>query len=196
MQATDIGHGRGWLDAPAAASLARIDREIGHPLDINEAGRTWAQQDEFYQTYLRDGWPIALSPNAPSIHQLGRAIDTDEQNTPVLNRHGWFHTVYRNGVLVEPWHYEYDAARDQHINDSGPSARRKEGVMYIKGTRPDVYKVDSVWNATYPKGQVRMRLCTAPESAYATAGGLVVQGDDATLTWLGKVSGYPNGMPV
>lgn len=113
---TDLSHGRGWLDAAAAASLRRIDAELGHPLDINEAGRTWAQQDDFYQTYLRVGWPIALSPDAPSIHQLGRAIDTDEQNTPVLNRHGWFHTVYRNGVLVEPWHYEYDAANDQHRN--------------------------------------------------------------------------------
>ncbi|MGO2091374.1 MAG: hypothetical protein ACTH34_05840, partial [Microbacterium gubbeenense] len=117
MQTTQLSNGRGWLDAPAAASLTRIDAEVGHPLDINEAGRTWAQQNAHYQRYqsfLAGGpWaPIAL-PAGSSIHEFGRAIDTDEQITTVLNRHGWFHTVYRGGVLVEPWHYEYDYTRDQ-----------------------------------------------------------------------------------
>lgn len=117
MQATDLGHGRGWLDKGAALSIARIDDQIGHPLQITEAGRTWAQQNAHWQTYLRDGSPIALSPDAPSIHQLGNAIDTDERNVPVLNDHGWFQTVYRNGVLVEPWHFEYDKTRDNHEGD-------------------------------------------------------------------------------
>ena len=125
MNTESLAYGRGWLDAPAAASLARIDTEIGHPLDINEAGRSSAQQNAHYQRYqafLAGGpWaPIALPPGS-SIHEFGRAIDTDEQITAVLNRHGWFHTVYRGGVLVEPWHYEYDYTRDQHINEGNPT---------------------------------------------------------------------------
>lgn len=37
----DIGHGRGWLEAEAAKSQARIDRALGHPQQITEAGRSW-----------------------------------------------------------------------------------------------------------------------------------------------------------
>ncbi|MGO3367494.1 hypothetical protein [Agrococcus casei] len=123
MISTQLSGSRGWLDAPAAASLHRIDAEIGHPLDINEAGRVWAQQNAHYQRYLAflngGPWaPIALPPGS-SIHEFGRAIDTDEQLTSVLNRHGWRHTVYRGGVLVEPWHYEYFIENDQHRGSGG-----------------------------------------------------------------------------
>lgn len=122
MQTTQLTGGRGWLDAAAAASVHRIDRALGHLLDINEAGRTWAQQMVFWETYQREGAPIALHPDTPSVHQLGNAIDTDDSDrVALLNEHGWFQTVYRwvNGkyTLVEPWHFEYDASRDQHIND-------------------------------------------------------------------------------
>lgn len=124
MKMTALSYDRGWLDAPAAASLARIDAEIGHPLDINESGRTWAQQNAHYQRYLAylvgGPWaPIALPPGS-SIHEFGRAIDTDEQITAVLNRHGWRHTVYRGGRLVEPWHYEYEQDNDQHRDEGDP----------------------------------------------------------------------------
>lgn len=120
----DLGHGRGWMNGPAAASLWRLDAEIGRPWGINEAGRTWAEQNDHYQRYLREGYPIALSPDAPSLHQRGNAMDTNDQMTGRLNDHGWFQTVYRwvNGVwtLVEPWHYEYFSDRDNHINEAPP----------------------------------------------------------------------------
>lgn len=126
----DIGHGRGWLEAEAAKSQARIDRALGHPQQITEAGRTWLQQKAHWDVFQRYGKPIALHPDTPSIHQLGRAKDTDERDVALMNDHGWFQTVYRvvNGVrtLVEPWHFEYDPARDNHrgevielINDNG-----------------------------------------------------------------------------
>src|SRR5690606_23774388 len=92
------------------------------------------QQKVHWDTYQRQGYPIALHPDTPSVHQLGAAIDTDERITAVLNDHGWFHTVYRNGKLVEPWHYEYDAARDKHINDTasgGNNALSEEDDMPI-----------------------------------------------------------------
>lgn len=117
MQTIDLGAGRGWLDTDAAKSIARIDAQIGHPQQITEAGRTWAQQKRHWDTYQRNGSPIALHPDAPSIHQLGNAIDTDERHVAVLNDHGWYQTVYRRGVLVEPWHFEYFANRDNHYGE-------------------------------------------------------------------------------
>lgn len=122
METRDLGHGRGWLRLDAAASLARIDRQIGHPLQITEAGRTWAQQKAHWDHYQRYGSPIALHPDTPSVHQLGAAIDTDERLTAILNDHGWFHTVYRNGKLIEPWHYEYSATRDNHRHEGWPAS--------------------------------------------------------------------------
>lgn len=121
----DIGHGRGWLEAEAAKSQARIDRALGHPQQITEAGRSWEQQDEHWQHYLKYGSPIALHPDTPSVHQLGRAKDTDERDVALMNDHGWYQTVYRsiNGrrTLVEPWHFEYFPERDNHRNDPAPS---------------------------------------------------------------------------
>ncbi|MCI1017856.1 hypothetical protein HWD99_04380 [Microbacterium sp. C5A9] len=105
----DLGFGRGWLSRPAAASIRRIDRQTGHPLQITEAGRTWGRQNEHWQKYLRDGWPIALNPNTPSERQKGLSIDSDEAQRimAILEDHGWRRTVYRwvNGkrTLVEPW---------------------------------------------------------------------------------------------
>lgn len=126
----DLGFGRGWLEPEAAKSQARIDRELGHPQQITEAGRSWKKQDEHWQHYLKFGSPIALHPDTPSVHQLGRAKDTDERDVALQNDHGWYQTVYRwiNGrrTLVEPWHFEYFPERDTHrhevielVNDGG-----------------------------------------------------------------------------
>jgi hypothetical protein len=119
---TTLSAGRGWLTDEAAASIVRIDAALGHPMQITEAGRTWAQQNAHYQAYLRylaggAYAPIALSPDAPSIHQLGNAIDTDEgqKHVSLLAEHGWIRTVYRAGKLVEPWHFEYSTSRDHHL---------------------------------------------------------------------------------
>ena len=124
-QAVDIGGGRGRLAAQAAASLARVDEQIGHLLDINEAWRSPEQADanyRAYQSYLNGGsWAPIAFPADQSIHCIGYAIDTDEQLVAILNDHGWFQTVYRNGVLVEPWHFEYDASRDQYRGTGFPS---------------------------------------------------------------------------
>ena len=129
----DLGHGRGWLNASAAASIFRIDRQIGHPLQITEAGRTWAQQNEHYQRYLRDGYPIALSPDTPSVHQEGEAIDSDEAQTipALMDANGWLLTVFRNGKLIEPWHREYFIEHDQHLYDPAPKPRTEEDEMTI-----------------------------------------------------------------
>ncbi|MCK2024070.1 hypothetical protein KZC52_14115 [Microbacterium sp. kSW2-24] len=130
LMIVDLGHGRGWLEVEAAKSQARIDRALGHPQQITEAGRSWEQQNAHWLTFQKYGKPIALHPDTPSVHQKGRAKDTDERPVALLNDHGWFQTVFRwiNGVwtLVEPWHFEYFPERDNHrhevvelVNDNG-----------------------------------------------------------------------------
>jgi len=126
----DLGGGRGWLDRPAADSVFRIDRQLGHLLQITDAGRTWGQQNVEFQTYLRVGYPIALDPDTPSIHQRGAAVDSNEAQRilAIMADHGWYRTVYRwvNGVwtLVEEWHFEHSPERDNHINDpAAPAAQ-------------------------------------------------------------------------
>lgn len=115
----DLGSGRGWLNDAPAASIRRIDRALGHPMQITEAGRTWAQQNVHWLNYQRNGSPIALHPDTPSVHQKGAAIDTDEgqRHVQLLAGHGWKRTVYRNGKLVEPWHFEYFPDQDLHRNE-------------------------------------------------------------------------------
>lgn len=119
-----LTHNRGWLADDAALSIARIDRALGHPLQITEAGRSWAQQKAHWDRYVKYGKPIALHPDTPSIHQKGRAIDSDEAQkfVALMKEHGWTRTVYRNGVLVEPWHFEYRASDDRHVNEAVPAA--------------------------------------------------------------------------
>lgn len=125
-----LNGGRGELNDAAAASIHRVDRQIGRLLQITEARRPlWLQEQYWdeYQEYLNGGpWaPIAAypSPDAPHIRNGGEALDTDDRITRVLNENGWFHTVYDgDGNLVEPWHYEYFIDRDQHRFDPAPSA--------------------------------------------------------------------------
>ena len=117
-----LGHGRGWLtdDAAAAASIARIDHQIGHPLQITDAGRTWDEQMTNYRAYLNGTGAYALHPDTPSIHQLGNAIDTDEGRNidPIMRDHGWRLTALDIG---EWWHWEYFEHLDNRRNDPPPA---------------------------------------------------------------------------
>lgn len=121
----ELGGGRGWMNRDAAESIFRIDRRIGHLLQITEAGRTWAEQNVHYQHYLRYGSPIALNPDTPSLHQKGNAADTNEGQRIHSNMedHGFRRTVYRyiggKWTLVEPWHYEYFPQYDNHRSTGG-----------------------------------------------------------------------------
>lgn len=137
--AVDIGGGRGRLARPAAASLARVDADFrsafGRAADINEAWRSPEQADRNFRAY--QAWlayQAGRGPKVPwapigfaakdSIHCRGYALDTDDTSAAqmrIWNDHGWFWTVYRNGVLVERWHLEYNAARDNHRNDPAPT---------------------------------------------------------------------------
>lgn len=129
MQVTDIGHGRGWLDAPAAASIARIDAQLGRPADINDAGRSAAQADENYRRWIayRNGGPWApyALPSWLSVHCKGLAADSDDWYNPasaaVWRDNGWRQTARYNDDRDEPWHGEYFINLDNHRYDPPPT---------------------------------------------------------------------------
>lgn len=147
-QAVDIGGGRGRLAPAAAASLARVDRDMrsafGRAADINEAWRSPADADENYRKYLRylsgGPWaPIAL-PGDKSVHCFGEAVDTDDTSDAqmrIWNDHGWYWTVYRDGKLVERWHLEYFANRDNHRNE-GASASTGDAATFNQSEEDDM----------------------------------------------------------
>jgi len=64
--------------------------------------------------------------------------------------------------------------------------RQKEETMYVRGaSNPEIYAT-----STDANGNLRVRLAKKAEAAYAGAGGLVIFGDDATLTMLGIEGQY------
>lgn len=143
----NLGGGRGHLREDAAKSLHRVDKRIGHRSQITEALRSWLQQDGHYQAYLgylRGGpWaPIALSPNTPSVHQKGAAVDSDElqRRVALMEEHGWFRTVYRmvggKWTLVETWHFEYDPSRDRHYHEVVTLVQTASGAWHLPDPAP------------------------------------------------------------
>lgn len=110
---TTLSHGRGWLDSEAAASIHRIDAELGHALQITDAGRTRAQQEE---EYAKD--PDNAAPPGESPHESGKAVDSNEarHHEEMMRRHGW-----RRPLPREWWHWVYWRDLDQHRNDHTPT---------------------------------------------------------------------------
>ncbi|GAB6856478.1 M15 family metallopeptidase domain-containing protein [Microbacterium xylanilyticum] len=128
---TDLGHGRGWAADEAAASIFRIDQQLGRPAQITEAGRSIEEADKNYAAYRayvegRGPWaPLAL-PGSKSVHCKGYASDTDAYKDPhedaVWEDNGWIQTArYDDPDEDEPWHREYFRDRDNHRNDPAPT---------------------------------------------------------------------------
>lgn len=125
-QTVDVGHGRGRLSPDAAASLWRIDAQLGRPCRTNSLWR-----DPVLQAQLRAAWlayaawvggygpwapvaPYALPPDQ-SVHCEGDAMDTNEYADPAVDAllidNGWIRTALGRG---EPWHRDRIAALDKH----------------------------------------------------------------------------------
>lgn len=134
---TDLGHGRGWAAPKPAASIRRIDAQLGRLADINEAGRSPEQADEnrrkwlAYERHLNGGpWapraPYALGSDE-SVHCWGYASDTDDwyndHAAAVWRDNGWRQTARYPGNKAkdEPWHGEYFENLDNHRNDPAPT---------------------------------------------------------------------------
>lgn len=134
--AVDIGGGRGRLAAEAAASLARIDAQLGRPADVNEAWRSPQQADANYAAWIRylNGGPVApyALPASQSIHCRGYAVDSDDWYNPaaaaVWRANGWRQTArYPGTSRDEPWHGEYFPAYDNHRY--APAGQEVEDIM-------------------------------------------------------------------
>lgn len=122
MDITELPADRGWLDAPAAASVTRIDAALGRPLQIDSAGHSREYQLQLWQEGQEGGgyYRHPDDDSEPSAHPLGLAIDTLDwfDHVDLLNEHGWFQTVLgSDGQVREQDHFEYDASRDAHATD-------------------------------------------------------------------------------
>lgn len=140
MIRTELTHGRGWLDADAAASIGRIDAELGRPLDINSAGRTPQEQQQAVDR-MNAGGPFAL-PVGQSIHEQGEAADSDDGRNPevvaLMRRHGWIRTALQRKPS-EWWHFEYRIDLDQHRNDPAPTTKEDDVETYVLHENDNVY---------------------------------------------------------
>lgn len=152
----DIGHGRGWLAPAPAASLRRIDAQLGRLADINEAGRSPEQADEnrrrwlAYERYLKGGpWapkaPYALGSDQ-SVHCRGYAADSDDwynaAAAAVWRDNGWRQTARYPGNKAkdEPWHGEYFEHLDNHRFASAPAG----GASSTPASRPVLSEEDEM----------------------------------------------------
>lgn len=126
MIQVDIGHGRGWLAPEAAASVLRIDQQLGRPADINDAGRSAEQADENYRKWLayQNGGPWApyALPSWLSVHCKGGAADSDDwyddDAAAEWRDNGWRQTARYDDDRDEPWHGEYFPDLDNHRNST------------------------------------------------------------------------------
>lgn len=122
----DIGFGRGRLAPAPAASLRRIDAQLGRPADVNDAWRSPEVADANRAAWL--AYQGGYGPAAPyaldrwgSIHCRGYATDSDDwynaAAAAVWRRNGWRQTaLYPVGdSRREPWHGEYDEALDEFL---------------------------------------------------------------------------------
>lgn len=144
-QTVDIGHGRGRLAPVPAASVARIDAQLGRPADINSAWRDPELQQQLYDAWIAYSRYLAGGPWAPkapralppreSVHCDGEAADSDDwynaAAAAIWRDNGWRQTarVIVNGRpdpnRDEPWHGEHFLNLDNHRNDPAPAGTGK-----------------------------------------------------------------------
>ena len=149
MQPTTLTHGRGWLDQPAAASLARMDTARGDWLRTTSTGRTRAEQADAYRKYQAGGSYAAKPGYSP--HEPGLAADFHVSAWTWLlthgEEHGWFLTI-----SSEPWHRVYRAAKDQHRNDPAPTGEEEDDMYGDADRTRDVETHQAIWNDTRKGG--------------------------------------------
>lgn len=175
-QTVDAGHGRGRLVPEHAASLRRVDAQLGRPLDTNSLWRDPTEQGKLRRAWLAwDAYQRGVGPVAPwapyalepdeSVHCAGGAADTDEWTDPavvtVLNDNGWFQTVrWPDGSLREGWHFDRQRDRDNHRNETAASGSttEEEDDMYTDEDRARDIKtkerVDAVYAAMFGPANV------------------------------------------
>ena len=137
---TTLSDGRGWASDQAAASIHRMDEQLGRPVQITEAGRSIEDADANYRAWIayQNGGPWAprALPGSESVHCRGDAVDSNDTDAPWW-ANGWRETARSNDPdRDEPWHREYFPYLDQRINDSTPT---KEEAPIMK---PLMFQLD------------------------------------------------------
>lgn len=158
MALVSIGVGSHTLSPAAAASLERCFLAGAPRTKINSSSRTRAQQVALYARYLSDKAlrrkPIryAAKPGT-SNHEdppaIALDIDVDSPLWRWLVKHGdayGFHRPIWDALGLEPWHFEYDEARDQHKNAVPlPSVQEDDMNGFTVHAMTDAKGVDVDW---------------------------------------------------
>lgn len=111
-----------WLSPGAAASYNRMLRAGMPPGNITDAGRTYSEQKAMYEAYLRGDLSATAARPGTSTHETGDALDINTasatQSWLLRNgrEHGWIRTLAL-ARRPEPWHWQWNARLDKHIND-------------------------------------------------------------------------------
>ena len=107
------------LDAPAAASYARMCAAYGAVIPVTSAYRDPKEQAKLRALYLAGEWPAYVAPVETSDHPKGLAVDFAAAARLWLAlraaEHGWVATD-----PTEWWHRVYFPARDRHLTDPVP----------------------------------------------------------------------------
>lgn len=103
------------------ALKARILKESGIVIVATEGTRSWERQNHLYQGYIQGlidpttgkRYNAAWSPNKPSIHQVGNAVDVGSGvgfvNTAAAKIFRKYAAAYgfHETIAGEPWHFEF-----------------------------------------------------------------------------------------
>jgi peptidoglycan hydrolase-like protein with peptidoglycan-binding domain len=114
-----VNHPGFWMQADAAASLARFEAKYG-VIEISSAGRTEAEQQALINRYDKGGAanrpPYLYDPARPasaSRHVFDGGIALDTNNQTIMHEHGQEYGWYFN-FAYDVVHFEYEIAHDQH----------------------------------------------------------------------------------
>jgi len=142
-----------WLADAAAASWKRMVA-AGMPNKVTSAGRTRAEQQALY-----DRWKAGKLPGTPTVakpgtsrHETGGAADAGTQTVAWLREHGaeygWTNPAWaQRPRTLEPWHWEYDPAKDRH---RGADAASSSAVLRRGSKGTAVKALQLGMRATFP----------------------------------------------
>ena len=102
-------------DKALSAMNAAYRKQFGYDLQVNSGGRSYQDQVNAYNNYLRGG-NLAAKPGT-SVHESGRAVDfggaiqnanSREHRWLQQNAQVWgFKWTGKNFSQFEPWHWEF-----------------------------------------------------------------------------------------
>lgn len=126
-----IGEGHS-LSPEAAASWERMKRAGMPGRVINSSTRDYATQKRWFQNKGKPGYPKYVANPDESKHvwrpndkrdKGARALDLNDPARSWFVKHGRAHGWVRPWPDIEPWHFEYEIARDAHLEDDMPLTR-------------------------------------------------------------------------